>query len=111
MSDDAGYFKKTSEAVANAGASAAGAISGSLSLGANANHKKTTTTKTKTPVDASDQQPIMNGAGQPAQGRISSEGVGEQKRLTQSQSQSQSQSDALYEERMEDEYAKREGGA
>jgi len=111
MSDDAGYFKKTSEAVANAGASAAGAISGSLSLGANVIHKKTTTTKTKTPVDASNQQPIMNGAGQPAQGRITSEGVGEQKRLTQSQSQSQSRSDALYEERMEDEYAKREGGA
>lgn len=110
MSEDAGFFKKTSEAVASAGASAAGAVSGSLSLGANASHKMTTTTKTTTPVDAGSQQPyIANGAGQPAEGRITSGGVGEQKRIAQSHSQSQS--DTLYEERMEEEYAKREGGA
>ncbi|KIW17151.1 hypothetical protein PV08_04342 [Exophiala spinifera] len=106
MSDDAGYFKKTSEAIASAGASVAGAVSGSLSLGANASHKKTTTTKTRVPLDPSAQQPqIMNGAGQPPQGRITTGGVGEQKRLTQKEA------DALYSERMEDEYAKREGGA
>ncbi|EXJ79837.1 hypothetical protein A1O3_08122 [Capronia epimyces CBS 606.96] len=113
MSDNAGFFKRTSEAVASAGASAAGAVSGSLSLGANASHKKTTSTKTRVPIDngwqqgqqqqqqQQRQQPITNGAGQPAQGRITTGGLGEQKRLT----------DAQYEERMEDEYAKREGGA
>lgn len=107
MSEDAGFFKKTSEAVANAGASVAGAVSGSLSLGASASHKKTTTTKTRIPDNATyQQQAIINGgAGQPAQGRIQSGGVGEEKRLTQREA------DALYEERMEEEYAKREGGA
>lgn len=40
MSEDAGFFKKTSEVVANAGASVAGAVSGSLSMGAGASHKK-----------------------------------------------------------------------
>ncbi|KIW57389.1 hypothetical protein PV05_05942 [Exophiala xenobiotica] len=106
MSDDAGFFKKTSEAAANAGASFAGAISGGLSLGANASQKKTTTTRTTVPANSSGQQPhIMNGAGQPAQGRITSESVGERKKLTQKEA------DALYSERMEDEYAKREGGA
>ncbi len=110
MSEDAGIFKKTSEAVASAGASFAGAVSGSLSLGANASHKKTTTTKTRIPADASyqqqqqQQQPIMNGAGQPSQGRITSGGLGEQKRIAPADPPS-------YEERMEDEYAKREGGA
>ena len=102
MSEDAGFFKKTSEAFASAGASVAGAVSGSLSLGANASHKKTTTTKTKTTLPAGagyqQQQPIANGV--PAQ-----VGGGQQKRLTQQQA------DALYEERMEEEYAKREGGA
>ncbi|KIX98136.1 uncharacterized protein Z520_06216 [Fonsecaea multimorphosa CBS 102226] len=109
MSDDAGFFKKTSEAVANAGASVAGAVSGSLSLGANASHKKTTTTKTKTSLPAAQDQQyyIANGgaAGQPPQGRITDGGLGEQKRITSKET------DALYKERMEDEYAKREGGA
>ncbi|KAK5203108.1 hypothetical protein LTR96_011056 [Exophiala xenobiotica] len=105
MSGDAGIFKKTSEAAANAGASFAGAVSGGLSLGANASHKKTTTTKTTIPDGSPQQQHIPNGAGQLAQGRITSERVGEQKRLTQKQT------DAAYEERMEEEYAKREGGA
>jgi hypothetical protein len=103
MSEDAGFFKKTSEAVASAGASVAGAVSGSLSLGANASHKKTTTTKTRTPATATyqQQQPIANGV--PAQQRTV--GGGEQKRLTQPEA------DALYAERIEEEYAKREGGA
>ncbi|KAH0846536.1 hypothetical protein AYO21_11292 [Fonsecaea monophora] len=108
MSDDAGFFKRTSEAVANAGASVAGAVSGSLSLGASASHKKTTTTKTKTTLPTAEQQQYIvanGGAGQPAQGRITSGGVGEQKRITSKEA------DALYQERMEDEYAKREGGA
>ena len=105
MSEDASYFKKTTDAVSSAGASAAGAVSGSLSLGVNSSHKKTTTTTTKTPADANSQQPIANGAGQPTQGRIASGGAGEQKRLTSKEA------DRLYEERMEDEYAKREGGA
>ncbi|EXJ72142.1 uncharacterized protein A1O5_04646 [Cladophialophora psammophila CBS 110553] len=107
MSDDAGFFKRTSEAVANAGASIAGAVSGSLSLGASASHKKTTTTKTKTtiPVDQQQYNIASGGAGQPPQGRITNGGVGEQKRVTQKEA------DALYAERMEDEYAKREGGA
>lgn len=104
MSEDAGFFKKTSEAVASAGASVAGAVSGSLSLGANASHKKTTITKTRVPADATyqqQQQPIANGV--PVQKRTV--GGGEQKRLTQPEA------DALYEERIEEEYAKREGGA
>lgn len=105
MSEDAGFFKKTSEAAANAGASFAGAVSGGLSLGANASKKKTTTTKTTIPDGGSQYQQIPNGAGQPAQGRIASGGVSEEKRLTQKQT------DAAYEERMEEEYAKREGGA
>lgn len=107
MSDDGGFFKKTSEAVSSAGASVAGAVSGSLSMGANASHKKTTTTKTTVPVDnGAQQQSVTNGAaGQPAQGRITTGGLGEQKRLTDADA------DAQYEERIEDEYAKREGGA
>jgi hypothetical protein len=115
MSEDAGFFKKTSEAVASAGASAAGAVSGSLSLGANASHKKTSTTKTTIPASSQQQQQqqqqqkqqqptIMNGAGQPPQGRITAGGVGEQKRIAPADPPS-------YEEQMEDEYAKREGGA
>ncbi|EXJ62809.1 hypothetical protein A1O7_03249 [Cladophialophora yegresii CBS 114405] len=109
MSEDAGLFKKTSEAVANAGASVAGAVSGSLSMNAGASHKKTTTTKTTIPADQQQQQQqqiIANGgAGQPAQGRITDGAKGQQKRLTQQEA------DALYDERIEDEYAKREGGA
>merc|ERR1712000_458456 len=67
---------------------------------------KTTSTRTTVPANSSGQQPhIMNGAGQPAEGRITSESVGERKKLTQKEA------DALYSERMEDEYAKREGGA
>jgi len=109
MSEDAGFFKKTSEAVASAGASAAGAVSGSLSLGANASHKKTSTTKTRIPANSQQQQQqqqptIMNGAGQPPQGRITTGGMGEQKRIAPAEPPS-------YEEQMEDEYAKREGGA
>ena len=103
MSEDAGFFKKTSEAMASAGASVAGAISGSLSLGANAFHKKTTTTKTRIPADAAYQQQPTIAQGVPATQRTV--GGGEQKRLAQPEA------DALYEERMEDEYAKREGGA
>ena len=92
--------------MASAGASIAGAVSGSLSMGASASHKKTTTTKTRIPAEVAYRQPITNDAayqGQPQQ--IASGGVGEQKRLTQAEA------DQLYEERMEDEYAKREGGA
>jgi hypothetical protein len=98
MSEDAGYLKKTQEAVTNAGASAAGAFSGSLSLGANASQKKTTTTTTKGPAD----QSVSDGSSQ-NQKQVGS--GGEQKRLTSEQA------DRLYEERMEEEYAKREGGA
>ncbi|EXJ80587.1 hypothetical protein A1O1_08733, partial [Capronia coronata CBS 617.96] len=100
MSNDAGFFKKTSQAVASASASVAGAASGSLSMGANASHKKITTTKTRVPIEngSQQQQPIMHGAGQPAQGRIATAGLGEQKRVM----------DVQY-EGMEDEYAKREG--
>ncbi|KEF60930.1 uncharacterized protein A1O9_02494 [Exophiala aquamarina CBS 119918] len=103
MSEDAGFFKKTSEAMASAGASVAGAVSGSLSLGANASHKKTTTTKTSMPADATNQQQQRILPGVPATQRTV--GGGEQKRLTQPEA------DALYDERMEDEYVKREGGA
>ncbi|KAL2401433.1 hypothetical protein ABEF93_006107 [Exophiala dermatitidis] len=104
MSDDAGILKKTSDAVASAGASVAGAVSGSLSMGASASNKKTTTTKTTIP--AGQQSQTTEGApGQPAQGRITTGGPGEQKRLTKQEA------DAQYEERIEDEYAKREGGA
>jgi len=46
----------------------------------------------------------MNGAGQPPQGRITTGGMGEQKRIAPAEPPS-------YEEQMEDEYAKREGGA
>ncbi|OCT55041.1 hypothetical protein CLCR_03195 [Cladophialophora carrionii] len=110
MSEDAGFFKKTSEAVANAGASVAGAVSGSLSMNAGASHKKTTTTRTRIPAEQQQQQQQQQvlangGAGQPAQGRITDGGKGQQKRLTQQEA------DALYDERIEDEYAKREGGA
>jgi hypothetical protein len=112
MSEDAGFFKKTSEAVASAGASVAGAVSGSLSMNAGASHKKTTTTRTRVPADQLQQQQQQQqqilangGAGQPAQGRITDGGKGQQKRLTQQEA------DALYQERIEDEYAKREGGA
>lgn len=107
MSEDAGFFKRSSEAVANASASVAGAVAGSLSLGANASHKKTTTTKTRIPADntAYQQPAIVDGAGQPAQGRITTGGLGEQKRLPQGNAA------PTYEERMEEEYAKREGGA
>jgi hypothetical protein len=68
-------------------------------------HKKTTTTKTTIPADQHQQILTQGGAGQPAQGRIADGGMGQQKRLTQQEA------DAQYEERMEDEYAKREGGA
>jgi hypothetical protein len=110
MSEDAGFFKKTSEAVASAGASVAGAVSGSLSMNAGASHKKTTTTRTRVPADQLQQQQQQQilangGAGQPAQGRITDGGKGQQKRLTQQEA------DALYQERIEDEYAKRDGGA
>jgi hypothetical protein len=98
-------FKKTSEAVANAGASVAGAVSGSLSLSAGASHKKTTTTKTTVPAAQHAQILQQGGAGQPAQGRIADGGMGQQKRLTQQEA------DTMYEERIEEEYAKREGGA
>ncbi|KAJ9612221.1 hypothetical protein H2200_003818 [Cladophialophora chaetospira] len=103
--EDAGFLKKTSEAVANAGASVAGAVSGSLSLGANASSKKTTTTKTKIPADQHQQILTQGGARQPAQGRIADGGSVQQKRLTQQDADSQ------YSERIEEEYAKREGGA
>ena len=103
--EDAGFFKKTSEAVASAGASVAGAVSGSLSLGASASHKETTTTKTRIPADQHQQILASGGAGQPAQGRIADGGTGQQKKLTQQEA------NTLYEERIEEEYAKREGGA
>lgn len=104
MSEDAGFFKKTSEAVASAGASAAGAVSGSLSLGANASHKKTTTTKTRIPAEAGQgQQQAIPSDAPVQQQRLG--GAGGQKQLTQAQA------DRVYEERIEEEYAKREGGA
>ncbi|KAI1617642.1 hypothetical protein EDD36DRAFT_8162 [Exophiala viscosa] len=102
MSEDSGIIKKTSEAAANAGASFAGSMSGGLSLGANSSKKKTTTTKTKKPDGNSQQQTIQSGAGQPSEGRITRS---QQKKL------SHKEADSQYEEKMEEEYAKREGGA
>ena len=75
------------------------------SLGAGSSSKKTTTTTTRIPADHHQQAVAQGGAGQPAQGRIADSGSGQQKKLTQQEA------NTLYEERMEDEYAKREGGA
>ncbi len=75
------------------------------SLGAGASSKKTTTTTTRVPADQHQQILSQGGAGQPAQGRIAEGGSSSQKKLTHQEANTQ------YEERMEDEYAKREGGA
>ena len=105
MSEDSGVFKKISESVANAGASVAGAVSGSLSMGAGTSSKKTTTTTTTSPAGQQQQTVASGGAEQPAQGRIKDAGKNQQKSLTHQDA------DEQYEERMEEEYAKREGGA